>query len=138
MKRRLTRRLLVITDTFLAFTAVAGGIGLLTGANAPPVALLAGSVFPEYTIPGLALMILVGGSSAIAALLTARDHPFAALASVAAGLAIVVFELVEIMAIGSPPGMARTLQVFYLALGGLILLIVTVHHTSRNVPTSSG
>ena len=51
---------LIVLDAFLAFTAVVGGIGLLTGAISPPLASLQGSPFSTYTIPALALLVLVG------------------------------------------------------------------------------
>ena len=114
---------LIVLDFFLAFTAIAGGVGLLFGLNAPPVEMLAGSPFRDYTIPGLALMALVGGGALIAGILTLRRHPNAPLASGAVGLMIIVFELVEVLAIGSPPGMSRNLQVFYFALGLLIIVL---------------
>ena len=37
-------------------------------------------------------------------------------------LAILIFEFVEVLAIGSPPGIARNLQVFYVILGTLFCL----------------
>ena len=66
MLKNITRILLIVLAFFLALTAFAGGIGLLAGLNAPPVELLKGSPFSDYTIPGLSLFVLVG---------EARWHP---------------------------------------------------------------
>ncbi|HUL54165.1 MAG TPA: hypothetical protein VLT83_12215 [Opitutaceae bacterium] len=110
----------IVLNVFLAITAVGGGLGLLTGANAPPVAALGRSPFKSYLIPGLALVILVGGSAAIAATLLVRRHRFARPATLVSAAAIILFEAVEIAAIGSPAGLARNLQILYLATGGLI------------------
>ncbi len=116
------RILLIILTSFLGLTAIAGGVGLLAGVAAPPVEALSGSPFKDYTLPGLALLILVGGSGLAAAYLTARRSQYAPLACAAAGAIIVIYEVVEILVIGSPPGVARNLQIFYFTLGVLILL----------------
>jgi hypothetical protein len=126
MMKTLLRILLVLTNGFLALTAIAGGIGLLSDLNAPPVSNLAGSAFRDYTIPGLALLVVVGGTAVFATLLTARKHALAVYASAVAGAGIVIFEVVEVLAIGSPPGIARALQLFYFSLGGLILALSLV------------
>lgn len=117
------RYILLVFDAFLAVTAVAGGIGLLTGAMAPDVALLQGSPFSSYTIPGLALLLLVGGSALLATGLMVRLPELGVLASGATGLMILIFETVEVLVIGSDPGVARTLQLLYFGLGLLMLLL---------------
>ena len=124
------RRVLVILDAFLAFTAIAGGVGLLTGLIAPPIADLEGSPFGTYVIPGLALLVLVGGGALAAAIMTVRRHRLASAASAGTGAMIVVFEIVEIAAIGSDPGVARNLQVFYLLLGSVIVLLAIAQWTA--------
>lgn len=118
--KRIEHTLLLVLDAFLAITAMAGGIGLLTGAIAPGVALLQGSPFASYTIPGLALLILVGGCALLATGLMLRRSQWAVLTSAFAGMMIIGFELVEMLVIGSPAGVARNLQIFYLTLGLLI------------------
>jgi hypothetical protein len=111
---------LIVLTAFLAFTGMLGGIGLLAHFNTPPLELLQGSPFNNYIIPGLALFIIVGGSALLAFILLIRKSKFAVLASTAAGIVIVFFEFVEVMIIGSPTGIARTLQIFYFGLGTLI------------------
>ncbi|MDI6697132.1 MAG: hypothetical protein QME21_18960 [Anaerolineales bacterium] len=123
MPDKAMRILLGILTAFLGLTAIAGGVGLLTGVAAPPVEVLAGSPFNDYTLPGLALLFLVGGSGLTAAYLTARRWRYAPLACAAAGAIIVIYEVIEILIIGSPPGIARNLQIFYFTLGVLILLL---------------
>ena len=121
--KRIARIKLIILDAFLALTAAAGGVGLLADLNAPPVESLQGSLFPNYTIPGLALLVVVGGGALTALILLLRRHPLGAPASAAAGVIIIGFETVEIWVIGSPAGIARGLQVFYLSLGMLIIIL---------------
>jgi hypothetical protein len=60
MKQKRIRIALVVLEVFVALGAVAGGIGLLTGAISVPLNALQGSPFVDYTIPALALMIIVG------------------------------------------------------------------------------
>jgi hypothetical protein len=93
------RIVLIVLDAFLALTAVAGGIGLLAGVNAPPVEMLAGSPFRSYTIPGLALLVIVGGSALVAAVVVLRRQRWGALASGVAAAMIVGFEIVEVLAL---------------------------------------
>jgi hypothetical protein len=61
--RRPIRIGLMFLDSFLGVTAVLGGLGLLLRVPlfSPPLDLLGGSPFGSYAIPGLALLILVGG-----------------------------------------------------------------------------
>jgi peptidoglycan/LPS O-acetylase OafA/YrhL len=121
--KRIGRILLIVLDAFLAVTSVAGGIGLLTGAISPPPELLHGSIFGSYTIPGLALLFLVGGSALAAMVLVLRRHAWGALASGLAALMIMGFEIVEVLVIGSEPGLARNLQAFYFTLGLVIAIL---------------
>jgi hypothetical protein len=120
---RILRILLIILNAFLGVTAVLGGIGLLTGVVAPPLEMLEGSIFSSYVIPGLALLVIVGGSALVAMRMVLRNDPRGALASAGAGAAIMAFEVVEVMVIGSDTGVARDLQLFYFGLGMLIVVV---------------
>jgi hypothetical protein len=115
------RILLIVLNFFLALTAFGGGIQLLVGFYVPPVEMLNG-IFKDFTLPGLALGIIVGGSALFAALLSIRKNKFSALASVAAGLIIMFFEFVEMLVIGSPAGPARFMQIMYFGMGTVIIL----------------
>jgi hypothetical protein len=115
------RIVLIVLTAFLALTAIGGGISLMANLYAPPVEQLQGSIFKSFTIPGLALFLLVGGGSLVATILLIGNNRFAFFASAAAGFLIIFFEFVEVMVIGSEPGVARTLQIFYFGLGTLIL-----------------
>ena len=118
-----TLRILLIVLTFLlALAALEGGIQLLIGFYIPPVEMLNG-VFKDFTIPGLALGILVGGSALFASILSMRRNRFATLASIAAGVIIMFFEFVEMLVIGSPAGPARFMQIFFFGMGTIIICI---------------
>ena len=113
---------LIILTIFLALTALAGAIQLLEGTYAPSVDLLKGSFFTDYTIPGLAVGLIVGGCAIFAAVLLIRRSRYSILFAVTAGVIIMFFEFVEVLSIGSPVGIARTLQIFYFGLGTVIVV----------------
>jgi hypothetical protein len=53
MKHKGVRLTLVVLEAFVALTSIACGVGLAVGAVQFPLAWLAGTVFSDYTIPGL-------------------------------------------------------------------------------------
>ena len=120
MLHRILRIALIILDAFLALTALAGGIALIAGINTPPPELLKGFFFGSYLIPGLSLVLIVGGCALAAAILLLRRHALGSLVALASGVIIIGFEIVEVLVIGSDPGVARSLQVFYSTLGLII------------------
>src|SRR5262245_30500916 len=122
------RRTLISACAFLALTTVAGGVGLLTDAVSPGEPPLHGSPFTSFVVPGLVLLVVVGGAARTATLLLLARHRDAGRAVVVAGLTIVCYEAVEVATLGSPAGVAGALQAFY-ALFGLVL--VAAAGTSR-------
>ena len=119
------RGILVALAAFMALTTIAGAIFVVP---AMPRSVLHQGVlalFPDFTIPALALGILCGGS-ALVALVTLIVRPrIGALACVVAGLFMIVFELVEIVVVGftplqSPDQFPAWLQVIYLLIGGVL------------------
>jgi len=117
---------LIPLTAFLALSAFAGGIGLFTGWNAPPLEDLEGSVFKDFTVPGVALFVIVGGAALLACVLLVRRSRWAAPIAASAGLSIMFFEFVEVLIIGSPPGIARSLQILYFGLGTAIAALAIV------------
>jgi hypothetical protein len=113
---------LIVLTIFLALTALAGCVQLVEGTYAPPVEMLHGSIFKDYTIPGVALGLIVGGCAIFAAVLLIRKSKFSILFATTAGIIIMLFEFVEVMVIGSPAGIARTLQIFYFGTGTIIVI----------------
>ena len=117
------RVLLIVLTLFLSLAAFEGGIQLLIGFYTPPVEMLNGSIFKDFTIPGLALGIIVGGSALFTAILLLRKNKFSLLASVTTGVIIMFFEFVEMLVIGSPAGPARFMQIFYFGMGTIIISV---------------
>jgi hypothetical protein len=118
--RKICIVILIILTGFLALTGLLGGIALLAGINTPPLRQLEGSMFKDFTVPGAALVVFVGGSGMLATLMLIRKNRFAVLLATLTGIIIMFFEFVEVLVIGSPPGIARTLQIFYFGLGTFI------------------
>lgn len=123
MNHKLVRSALFVLEAFVAISAVAGGIALLTGvfAQGIPVAWLAGTPFNDYTIPGLLLAMVIGGGMLLAAATVFIPREWTILVSVAAGICMVGFEVVEAVCVDSKVGdgfpLVAGLQVFYFALG---------------------
>jgi hypothetical protein len=113
--------MLIILTIFLSLTAVLGGIALVANFYPPPVEYLQGSMFKDFTIPGLSLSLIVGGSSLFAAILLFRKSKFDIMFAVTAGI-IMFFEFVEVLIIGSPAGPARFMQILYFGLGTAIVV----------------
>ena len=130
MKHKAIRITLFALVVFGALTTLAGGIGLLTGMIAAPLQWLEGSPFVNYTIPGLALAIIVGGSMLLAAATIFTGREIGVLASGFTGLAMMIFEIVEVAVIdpyvGNWLSLALTLQVFYFTLGLAIFVLATI------------
>ena len=129
MKHKLIRITLVVLEVFVALGAIAGSIGLLTGAIPASLEGLQGSPFVDYTIPALALMVIVGGSMLLAAVTILYGREIGVLASALAGLIMMGFEVVEAAVIdrtgGSEILFALSLQAFYFALGLTIFALAT-------------
>ena len=114
--------ILIILTIFQAISTVLGGIALLANIISMPVELLRGSPFKDYTIPGLSLSLLAGGSALFAAILLFRKSKFSILFSTTAGVVMMFFEFVEVLVIGSPAGAAWTLQIIYFGTGTAIVV----------------
>jgi hypothetical protein len=85
------RWVLVALDSFVAFTAIAGGIALVTGMERKRFSteLLKGTPFRSYMVPGLLLGVVVGGTSLVATVATLRSRRAGPLASALAGATLV-------------------------------------------------
>ncbi len=122
------RGTLAALAAFMALSAILGAIFVVP--TMPRSVLHSGvlALFPDFTIPALALGILCGGS-ALVALVTVLVRPrIGALASVVAGAFMIIFELVEIVVVGFTPLQAPDqfpawLQVVYLAVGGAMVIL---------------
>ncbi|GAA4355425.1 hypothetical protein [Microbacterium rhizosphaerae] len=129
------RLTLVAVTGFVALTAFLGGAVLIMGSLSPglgsvlvpPADYLRGSPFSGYAVPGLVLMLLVGGPQAVASIGCGVRWPWAPAACAAAGFSCLIWIFVQMIYIPFSP-----LQAVYFAFGmlelGLLLLGMGVLH----------
>ena len=106
-KRSGLERLLIGLELFLALSAAAGGIALAfrpDGAllQADP-AVLAGTPFADWRLPGLLLAGLGGGGMGLTGLMLWRHQPYARPMVVLSGIGLLVAEVAEWAMIGFQP-----------------------------------
>ena len=82
--------------------AVFGGYSLLSDAEGlgAKQAWLEGSVFPDYTVPGVVLLVVVGGGMLTAAAVTLFAPVYSRLAAGAMAVTLVVWGVVETVTLG--------------------------------------
>lgn len=122
------RGVLGVLAAFTALTAIYGAIFVIP--TMPRSVLHKGvlALFPDFTIPALALGILCGGGALVAFVTVLARPQLGALASIAAGAFMVAFELVEIVVVGFTPAQTPDqfpawLQVVYLVVGGAMVIL---------------
>lgn len=142
--RRIT---LAAIEGFTGLGAVGGGIAILTGAFNQwlPLAWLQGTPFSDYTIPGLALLVIIGGGMLLAAAAQFVRRAWAVLFSAAMGLVMIGFEVVEIAVINRyaeavvPSTIVQ--QVLFIAIGltifALSASLCMAEYRHPHVPTST-
>jgi hypothetical protein len=121
MKHKIVRIVIFVLEAFIALTAIVSGVAILTGELQMPLELLRSTPFSDYTIPGLLLAIVVGGSSLVAAATVFIHREFAVLLSVAAGPNMAGWITVQVAMLG----LVLWLQVLYFVLGVLIFGLAT-------------
>ncbi len=143
MKHKNVRLTLVILEAFVALTSIACGVGLMVGAVQFPAAWLAGTPFGDYTMPGLAMAAIVGGSSFLAAEMTRAGRGGGVVASALAGLLLMGFEVAEVAMIDRNLGnwlpLAVGFQAIYstlsLTIFGLAAFLWRTEHHRRHFQT---
>jgi hypothetical protein len=126
---RTERMILIALELFIGVSAIAGTVGLFGGtwSEVLPVEMLQGSPFTNYAIPALALLVFVGGSSFLAAILLLERCSVGASVSLLAGMILVVFEAVEYLVIG----LTMFLQPLMFALGLMVIALAAHRWTSK-------
>jgi hypothetical protein len=129
MQHKGIRIALAVIEAVVGLGAIGGGIAILTGAFDRwfPLAWLAGTPFTDYTIPGLLLLLVVGGGMLLGAATQFIRREWAVLLSAALGLMLLGWEVVEVAIIDryaqavvpSAVGQQVLFTVFGLAIVGL-------------------
>ena len=125
MKHKGLRITIGIITGFIALTAIGGGIALLSGAEDArfPLEWLEGTPFKTYTIPALLLTFVVGGSSLIACITVFRNLKTGILSSLASGIIMVGFIVVEVLILKQTPPGPTPIETMYFVLGFVTFLL---------------
>lgn len=138
MKHKEVRQMLVVLEAFVALTSIVCGVGLAVGVIHFPLAWLHGTPFSDYSILGLVMAIIVGGSSLVAAATILTGREVGVLVSALAGFLLMGFEVVEVSIIDRNLGnwllLVVPLQAIYSMLGLTIFglaatLWITEYHS---------
>lgn len=122
---------LILLLLYVGITAVWGGGGLLLkggSAFALPADLLENTPFPDYTIPGLILTFIVGGTNLLAAYLLFKKHKFALEATATAGFGLAIWLFTELYLLPD----SHFIQTVYFAIA-VVTLVLTMILVKRNV-----
>jgi hypothetical protein len=91
-----TRITLLVLELFIAANAVWGGIALMTDSWKLSHDWLDNTFFDSWFLPGVALLVVIGGSQFAAATALLARRPYAREASIAAGLIMVGWIVVQL------------------------------------------
>lgn len=123
-------------DLLAGVAAVAGSIGLVSGAIQLPSDWLSGSPFSSYTAPGLTLGIAVGGSALGATPVTVLfSRPAGAMASAIAGAVLAGWIVGEVGLIGLVSWMQPVLFGYGVAMVALAALYRDARPSETDRPT---
>jgi hypothetical protein len=115
--------ILIILTCIIAFSAIGGGTMLLITPDGSSIDLsssfLKGTPFGNYALPGLILIMVIGGSQALAAFALLRNKPGAYTFSLIAGILLLGWMGIQLLLIGP----LYWLQFFILGTGLLIILV---------------
>ena len=87
----MVRTVLIVIDVVVCAAAVIGGIYAMVGAPQFPRDWLRKTPFKTYFVPGLVLLVLVGGSMAAAAAMLVADVSGARVMSLEAGIVLLAW-----------------------------------------------
>ena len=117
------RMLLFILLTFISLSSIITGMFMLYSPDGPFLglspALLTGTPFHSFIIPGILLAVVVGGTSLIALVLLVLAHPLRYNWAIAAGGILAGWILVQIVFINT----MHWLQLMYLFLALMVWLL---------------
>jgi hypothetical protein len=116
---RRTRIALIAVTGFSALNAIAGGIGLVVNGLGIPEEDLAGTPFDRFTVPGLVLAVVVGGSMLTALVAVLQRAPRAGHVAMVAGAVMLGWIVVQVLMISGGRPLQVAVALFSLATIGL-------------------
>lgn len=93
---------IILVSSAMGIGAVGGGLALLHDAEGFGIdeAWLSNSPFPDYRIPAVFLMVVIGGGMLVTAALALSNHSLAGYSSLAMGAILILWLAVETLVIG--------------------------------------
>ena len=120
-------------ELVIGVAAVFGGYGLLSdpeGLGAKQ-AWLDGTIFPDYTVPGLFLLIVIGGGMLCAAVLTVMAERYARVAAGVMAILLTLWGATETLTIGWRGWQQVVLVAAFVAAPALVLALYAMRGPSR-------
>ncbi len=121
-------QVLTALHAFMGVGAIGGGVALISGSSGMPERYLDGSPFSSYAIPGLALAVVVGGSSLLAAWTVWRQSDSAIDRSLLASVVLAGWFVVQIAAVGLISWLQPVLIALLIVQAGLALQLRSRQH----------
>ena len=119
------RWVVAATEFAIGIAAVFGGYGLLSDAEGlgAKQAWLDGTIFPDYTVPGLFLLVVIGGGMLCAAVLTVVAERFARVTAGVMATLLVLWGSTETVTIGWRGWQQIVLVAAFVAAPALLLAV---------------
>ncbi|MBN2346737.1 MAG: hypothetical protein JXO51_10150 [Candidatus Aminicenantes bacterium] len=123
-----------ILQALIGFSALASGAVMMVFPDGRPMrmplAMLEGSPFKDFFLPGLILFAVIGGGHAAAAVLVFRRHRLAGQAGATMGLGLMIWIFVQASMIGG----GHWLQYLYFFLGTAEVVLSVLLLAGRESP----
>lgn len=114
------KRILIAILGFLGITSVAGGSHLIiTNGSGMPAAWLENSPFSSFFLPGIILVLIIGGLSIASSLFLIKNRPFQFELSAISGFGVLIWIFVQQYIIRQ----SSFLQIAYFGIGIIILIL---------------
>ena len=123
MRNKRLRQVTGILTLVIALTAIGGGSAILAGAEDFPLEWLEGTPFRDFTIPALILIFVVGGSAAVATILTWTHHRLSGISAMGAGVVMMGEIGTELAILNQEPPGPHWIQICYFGLGLIVFLL---------------
>lgn len=114
-------RLLALLELLVSVPAIPSGIALMRDGMGLDRSWISHTLLPDYTIPGLLLLLVIGGGMSAAALVTLRRPALARPVGLTAGIVLLAWLAIETLMLGWHGGPQLPLDAAYGALAaGLV------------------
>jgi len=123
-----------VLQAFIGVTAVMGGFGLVldpTGTKSNvSLEWLSNSPFPDYFVPGLVLLTVIGGGNVLASIVTFLQSRYAGSLAIGLGSLLILYMITEVGFVG----LRNLLQPLYFVLG--VIAVILGMKLSKSIRTA--